>query len=165
MQIKKRTRVTLDYKLTGSDGSLIGSSEQGKPLVYTHGIGGLLPRLEAALEGKAVGERLQLTLAPEDAFGAHDDSKVHFVSRDLFDPDESLEVGMSVKARGTEGEEFPAVIAQIEKDGVTLDANHPLAGLTLDFDLTVREVRAATPEELQEGSDALAERAARWSRR
>lgn len=149
MNIAKNTVVTLSYRVTDSDGSLVDEGEH--PIVYLHGgYDGIFPRLEEALQGKGIGDVLELRLQPEDAFGDYDAELVMIEPRSLF-PD-NIEVGMQFE-RATEerddGELY--TITDIAEDKVVVDGNHPLAGMVLVFSCTVSEVRPATAEEIGHG--------------
>ena len=150
MQIEKNKVVTIDYTLTDDDGEVIDTSEGGEPLAYVQGAGGLIEGLESAMEGKKTGDEMQVTVPPEKGYGEHDESLVDIVGRDAFGDVKELDVGMRFTAQ-TDGGRRTVVITQIEGDQVTLDGNHPLAGMQLNFDVKVVEVRDASKEELQHG--------------
>ncbi|GAB2180725.1 peptidylprolyl isomerase [Denitratisoma sp. agr-D3] len=149
MQIAKNTVVTLSYHVTDAQGNMV--DEGAQPLVYLHGgYDGIFPLLEETLQGKNVGDKLEVRLEPEDAFGDYDAELVLIESRNLF-PD-SIEVGMQFE-RGTEDGDDDELytITDITDDKVVVDGNHPLAGVALNFICTVAEVRPATAEELAHG--------------
>lgn len=150
MQIAKGKAVTIHFSLTGADGQLIDSSLTSDPLVYLHGGGMLVPGLEHGLENRSAGEQFRVVVAPEDGYGARLDSLVYQVARADFGADAKVEVGMRVAAHNEQGE-FMMLVTEVAEDVVTVDANHPLAGQALTFDLTVVDVRTATPEELERG--------------
>ena len=150
MRIAKDTVVAIDYKLTDDDGQVLDSSEAGQPLSYLHGAGGIIPGLERELDGKEVGDQLQVTLAPADGYGERNEALRQEVSRDQFEGIEELALGMQFRVDSSAGP-MVITIVQIADDVVTIDGNHPLAGVNLNFDVTVQEVRAATDEELQHG--------------
>lgn len=149
MQIAKNTVVTLDYKVTDPDGNMIDDGQH--PLVYLHGgYDGIFAVIEEALHGKAVGENLKVKLLPEDAFGEFDEELVLVEEASLF-PD-NIEVGMSFERVGEDGEEDVVYrITDIADGKVVVDGNHPLAGTALIFDITVKEVRTASAEEIGHG--------------
>lgn len=149
MEISKHTVVTMDYTLTDAQGNTIDTSKGREPLAYIHGVGGIIPGLEAALEGRQPGEQLQVTIAPEDGYGDRDESLLQVVPRDRFDV-EDVTVGMQFHAQSEDGMSVVTVVA-VTDDDVTVDSNHPLAGVTLNFDVEVKEVREATEEELAHG--------------
>ena len=153
MRIAKHKVVSLDYRLADDDGGLIDSSDDGDPLLYIHGLGQLVTGLETALEGRRSGETLQVRVPPDSGYGQRDEDLVITAQRGQFERPEAIEVGMRVEIDGPGGAHL-AIVADVQGEEVTLDANHPLAGLTLVFDVTVRAVRDATEEELRRGEVA-----------
>jgi len=150
MQISKNTVVTLDYRVTDPDGTLIDEGQQ--PLVYLHGgYDGIFARIEEALHGKSTGEQLTIKLQPEDAFGEYDADLVRVESLSMFPED--IEVGMQFEraSEDDEDDDMLYTITGIEGDKVVVDGNHPLAGTALIFDCTIADVRPATAEELAHG--------------
>jgi FKBP-type peptidyl-prolyl cis-trans isomerase SlyD len=149
MQIAKNTVVTLSYRVTDSDGSLVDEGTQ--PMVYLHGgYDGIFPRIEEALQGKSIGAALEVKLPPEDAFGDYDADLVMIEARDLF-PD-NIEVGMQFERATEDGDDGELyTITDIADDKVVVDGNHPLAGMALIFSCTVADVRTATGEEIGHG--------------
>jgi FKBP-type peptidyl-prolyl cis-trans isomerase SlyD len=146
MQIANETVVTIHYTLTDEKGTVLDSSAGEEPLTYVQGQGKMVPGLENALLGKAAGESLKISVAPAEGYGERDEDLVQKVPRKNF-PVEEVEVGMHFQARGPDGARIVTVVA-IDADAITIDANHPLAGATLNFDVQVIGVRAATPEDL-----------------
>lgn len=151
MKIAKGSVVAVDYSLHLGDGRVVDASEPGDPLTYLHGEGQIVPGLEAALEGLEVGAAKQVVVAPDQGYGLHDARGVQEVPRQAFPPGFDAKPGMELTAEGSDGEPVPFVIREVKPDSLVIDLNHPLAGKTLHFDVTVREVRAATPEELEHG--------------
>jgi len=146
MKIEKDTVVTLNYQVTDNNGKVV--DEGARPLVYLHGgYDGIFPALEDILEGKNKGEKLDVRLEPDDAFGEYDEELVRVEPRGVF-PD-NIEVGMQF-GRGSEDSDADEIytITEISGDKVVVDGNHPLAGVALNFACTIAEVRAATTEEL-----------------
>ncbi len=150
MQIAKHKVVTIDYTLTDDSGTIIDSSEGREPLAYIQGMNNIIPGLEAALEGKVAGDQLNVAIPPDQAYGERNDSLRQEVPKDRFDGAEDLEVGMQFHAQ-TEAGPLVVTVVGIEGDTVTVDGNHPLAGMTLTFDVKVVEVREASSEELDHG--------------
>ncbi|NUQ36953.1 MAG: peptidylprolyl isomerase [Caldilineales bacterium] len=142
--------VTLSYAVHSADGEFIDSSDDSGPLEYLHGQGGLVPGLEAALTGMAVGESKEVTLAPEDAYGEWEEDAFEEVPLSMFG-DEELYEGMEIYLEDDDGEVTEAWVSEIYENAVLLDFNHPLAGETLVFEVTVEAIRAATAEELEHG--------------
>ena len=150
MMISKDKVVTIDYSLTDEEGELIDSSVGEEPLVYLHGHHGSIPGLEQALAGRRVGDKLEVSIPPEEGYGDWDEDLVEVVGVEDFDDPEELEIGTQFETMTEEGTRLATVI-DIEGDEITVDLNHPLAGMTLNFDVTVLEVRDATAEELAHG--------------
>ena len=150
MQIAKNTIVAIDYTLADDDGQVLDSSEGRGSLLYLHGTGKIIPGLERELYGKQVGDRLQIPVAAEDGYGERDEALRQEVPRSQFEGIEDLAPGMQFRVESNSG---PLVITVIEilEEVVTVDGNHPLAGVNLNFTVTVRDVREATEEELAHG--------------
>jgi len=150
MKIEDNTAVMLAYTLTDPDGKQLDKSTPEEPFAYLHGTGGIIPGLEASLEGKQAGDAFKITVEPADAYGERNESLVQVVSKDLFAEVEKLEPGMSFHGESDQGT-HTVMITAIDGDDVTIDANQPLAGVPLSFDVEVLEVREATSEELEHG--------------
>jgi len=151
MKIANDTVASLDYRLHLGDGKVVDESEPGDPLVYLHGHDEIVPGLERALEGKAAGDTLQVVVPPEDGYGEYDPDSVEEVPRTDLPADLELVAGETITGTDPDGDEMDFLIKEVKKDTVVLDFNDPMAGKTLHFDVTVRAVRAATPEELEHG--------------
>ena len=150
MQIAKNKVVSINYTLTDDAHNVIDSSDGDEPLTYLHGSNNIIPGLENALTGKSVGDKLKVTVAPEEAYGERVEDMVQVVPRDRFEPDAELEVGMQFQTP-TDDSVSVVTITKVDADSVTVDANHPLAGLTLLFSVEVVDVRDASAEELSHG--------------
>lgn len=150
-QVLKNTVVTLDYHVTDPDGEVVDEGREA--LVYLHGgYDDIFPKIEEALQGKKVGESIQVKLQPDEAFGEYDASLVQMEPRKDF-PKE-LQVGMQFEGGPEGGDEDEFVIyrvTDITGDKVILDGNHPLAGMALVFTCTVTSVRPASAEEVEHG--------------
>jgi FKBP-type peptidyl-prolyl cis-trans isomerase SlyD len=150
MKIAKNTVVTVNYKLSDAQNNLI---EDGKePMVYLHGgYENTLPKIEEELDGKEAGYSSILQIEPEDAFGDYDSTLVKVEDRNRLP--EPIEVGMQFEGVAEGGDEEPVIftVTEVADDKVVLDGNHPLAGMALRFELSVIDVRAATPEEIAHG--------------
>ena len=149
MQVADMTVVTIDYTLTDEAGDELDSSRGGEPLTYLQGAGNIIPGLERALAGRAAGDELMVTIPPQDAYGLPDRDLVQSLPRGNFPPGD-IAVGSQFRAEGPDGVQVVTVVA-IDAGSVTIDANHPLAGVTLKFAVTVRDVRASTAEERRHG--------------
>lgn len=150
MKVENGTVVAIDYKLHLGDGEVLDESEPGSPLSYIHGVGSIVPGLERALEGLEPGASLQVVVTPEDGYGVYNDAGVQEVPKKAFGG-ELPDLGEQYTARGPNGEMVPFVVKELKEEVVVVDLNHPLAGKTLHFEVTVREVRPATAEEQEHG--------------
>ena len=151
MQITKDSVVSIDYRLHLGDGKTIDQSDEGDPLVYLQGHENIVPGLEKALEGKKVGDTLKVQVSPEEGYGEYDPDGVEEVPREEFPPEMPLKAGEIVTATDEDGDDVDFLVKELKGNTVVVDFNHPLAGKTLHFEVTVREVRAATAEELEHG--------------
>jgi FKBP-type peptidyl-prolyl cis-trans isomerase SlyD len=154
LNIAKDAVVTLDIELWDLWGKQLEASDA--PMQYLHGgYEGIFPAVEAALEGKGVGEKIEVRLEPEDAFGEYDDELVRVESRELFP--EGITAGMQFEGipgddeSGDDDELRIYTVTDVAEDAVVLDGNHPFAGIALKFICTIRSVRNATPDELERG--------------
>lgn len=148
--IEENKVVKIDYTVKDEEGQLIDTSEGKDPLAYLHGAGNIIPGLEKALEGRSEGEEFAVQIQPDDAYGQRNEALIQVVERGVFQGVEQLDVGMVFNAQGPQGNIQVTIIA-IEGDEVTIDGNHPLAGVQLQFEGVVREVREATAEEIEHG--------------
>lgn len=152
MEVAANCVVSINFTLQNDKGELLDSSSQGAPLVYLHGADGIIPALETGLAGKAAGDAFSVTIAPEHGFGDREDELIVDVPRGNFPAGQELAPGMQFQAEDpNSGDTRLLTITVVGEDSVTVDANHPLAGMTLCFEGTVHEVRAATDDELNEG--------------
>lgn len=151
MKIGKDAVVSIDYRLHLGDGEVVDESEAGDPLVYLHGYEEIVPGLEKALEGKSAGDKVKAVVKPEDAYGEYDPEGLEEVPRTEFPAEMELEAGGVITGTDPDGDEVDFLVKEVKKDTVVVDFNHPMAGKTLHFDVTVREVRAATKDELEHG--------------
>ena len=151
MFVARNRVVRIDYTLTDDNAQVLDSSEDSAPLTYLHGGGSIIPGLEAALEGKRAGESLTVRIEPADAYGERDDSLVQSVSREMFEDSDAIQVGMQFHSSDDEGEARVVTVTGTDADNVTVDGNHPLAGVPLNFAVTIVEVRDASAEELAHG--------------
>jgi len=149
MQIAQHTVVSIDYTLSNDAGEVLETSAESEPLSYIHGLGQIVPGLENALAGRTVGDSLTVHVSAEEGYGAHDPELVHQAKRTQFG-DAEPELGMRFQADGPDGP-LVLTVVDVEDDLVTLDGNHPLAGIPLTFAVTVRSVRAASQQEIEHG--------------
>jgi len=151
LMIGDKMVVSMHYTLTDDSGNVLDSSEGSDPLSYLHGAGNIIPGLEKALVGKVAEDALQVKVAPAEGYGEKIPELMQTVDKAAFQGVENLEPGMAFEAQGENGEVQRVVIASIDGDEVTVDGNHPLAGVTLTFDVKIISVRDATEEEISHG--------------
>ena len=151
MQIADNAVVAIHYTLTDDAGTTLDTSrERNEPLAYLHGHGNIIPGLESALVGKQAGDKLNVTVAPEEGYGERHDALIQTVPREAFEGVDEVLPGMQFQAQTDAGPRL-FTITEVEGDNVTVDGNHPLAGATLHFDVEITEVREASAEELSHG--------------
>jgi len=151
MKVAKDHAVYFDYEVRNSRAELLDSSSQsGQPMAYVHGYASIIPGLEKALEGKTAGDTLDVTVPPFEAYGLRDERRMGQVDRSIFPESADIKPGMRFRATSENGTDS-VVVVSVEGDTITVDANHPLAGETLTFKVTVRDIRPATPEEIDHG--------------
>lgn len=150
MQVARDAVVAIHYTLKNDAGDVLDSSAGGDPLAYIHGGGNIIPGLEEALEGRQAGDKLDVSIPAEKAYGAHDPSLIQQVPRRAFQTGTEVKAGMRFTAQTEQGPR-QVVVTRITGDMVTVDGNHPLAGQALHFAVEITEVRAASAEELSHG--------------
>jgi FKBP-type peptidyl-prolyl cis-trans isomerase SlyD len=139
--------VQLHYALRDGRGNELESTEE--PLEFVYGFGGLEPpAFEEALEGLREGEVVNITLPPEDAYGTRDETNVFEVPREEFPEGAPIETGREFVAEGEDGVALTMRIVEVHEEHIVVDANHPLAGETLNFEVRVTKVRKATEDEV-----------------
>lgn len=141
---------TLNYWLKSPDGDVVDTSEGGEPMVFMEGSKKVIPGLQKAVEGRDIGDRLDVTIPPELAYGAHNPALVNNVPASMFEGIEKVEPGMKFQTNTGEETQVVKVVA-VTGDAVTVDANHPLAGLTLNFEIELIDIRDAKDFELKSG--------------
>ena len=151
MKIQNDKVVSIDYTLKDDSGEVLDTSQDREPLAFIFGSGNIIPGLENALEGKEKGEELSVTVEPKEGYGEYDESLMFEVGKEQFQDSSQIQEGMQVQAQNSNGQVQIFTIKDIGDEKVTLDANHPLAGQTLHFDVAVSEVREPTDEELDHG--------------
>jgi len=151
MEIVKNTVVSLQYEMFDEDGALLDQTQSDEPMVYLHGgYDGIFPLVEEALQGKKLGDKIDVAMEPDDAFGEREEDLVRVEPQDVFP--EEIEVGMMFEADDPETEDVMLfTVTEIADGKVTVDGNHPLAGKSIRFKATVSAVRAASKEELSHG--------------
>ncbi len=151
MQVIKDAVASIHYTLKNDEGTVLDTSEGREPLPYLHGAGNIVPGLEAALEGKTVGEELQVRIEAAEAYGEKNDAMIQTIPREHMPEGVELQVGMQLQAQTPDGQAQVVTIIALTNTDVTLDGNHPLAGVALNFAVEIVEIRKATEEELSHG--------------
>lgn len=149
--IKANSVVALDYTLRDDAGEVLDTSEGAEPLHYLHGHGNIVPGLEQALTGRKSGESLDVVVPPAEGYGERDPEGVLDVPRDRIPGEIDLKAGVVLGMQSPDGHTMPVTVVAVSEEVVKLDANHELAGKTLHFSVTVRDIREATGEELSHG--------------
>jgi len=150
MQVADNMAVSIHYTLSNDDGDIIDSSIGKEALVYLHGMGNIISGLEKALLGRGVGETFHVHIPADDAYGEFMEERIQVIPRSMFEGVDQLEVGMQFYADVSSG---PGVISVVAIDGeeITIDGNHPLAGVDLNFDVEIVDIRLATKDEISHG--------------
>lgn len=151
MQIDKHKVVMLDYVLKDSEGTVIDSTEGRGDFAYLHGTNNVIPGLEKVLAGHKSGEEIEVTIAPDEAYGERSDDMVQVVSKAMFEGNDDIQVGMQFNAESPDGQAIMFTVMEIKDDDITIDGNHPLAGVELHFALKIVDIREATEEEIGHG--------------
>ncbi|MEP1447062.1 MAG: peptidylprolyl isomerase [Paraglaciecola sp.] len=149
MNIAKDTVVTIHFTVASSDGTQIDSSKNGEPMVFLQGSHFLIQGLEDELDGKTTGDKFVVDIAPNLAYGERHDELVQAVPKSMFE-EMDVNPGMTFRATTDDGEQS-VMILEVNEEDVIVDGNHPLAGMTLNFDVEVLDVREATEEEIAHG--------------
>lgn len=155
MKAEQNKMVGVDYKLT-VDGQIADQSRPGQPLEFIFGTGMLLPKFEAAIEGKEPGDKVSFTLEPKDGYGELIPEAVVDLPKEIFMVDgkvaeDILFVGSQVPMSDAQGNRMMGIVKEVGDQTVKMDFNHPMAGKTLNFEVEVVSVRDVTPEDLQGG--------------
>lgn len=137
---KAGDKLRIHYTGRLEDGAVFDTSENREPLEFTVGSGEIIPGLDAGVVGMAVGETREVTVAPEDGYGHRDASRIHAVPREAVPDDVPTEPGTQLSVKTQDGGTVPVIVAEVTESHITLDANHPLAGRQLTFDVTLVEI-------------------------
>jgi FKBP-type peptidyl-prolyl cis-trans isomerase SlyD len=157
--IQPNAHVTLAYELRDEDGDLLDASEGdgGEPIRYVHGYGMLVPGLEAALAGLRSGDVRDVVVPADAGYGEYDDSLVLEIEREQLPDPRAVQVGDEFVAESPDGDEIAMNVVEVHDDRVLVDANHPLAGMTLRYNVKVVDVRPATEAEIERAASDLDE--------
>lgn len=144
--------VTFDYAMRDTEGTVLDASSAEEPGIYLHGAANIAPGLEAAMAGRQVGDRVTVEVPPEEGFGVPDGRSPVTVPRDAFEPGVEITLGMQCMPEEPDAPQTALWVVGITDDIVTLDWNHPLAGKSVVYDVTITGLRDATPAELDQGA-------------
>ena len=154
MNIQDNRVATFHYKLTDDNGVLISASPEDNPLVYMHGSGAIIPGLEKELTGKSEGDTFSVTVLPEEGYGEKHEELITVLKREVFSGIDEIAPGMQFQAQDDQGNIQVVTVQAVDGDNVTIDRNHPLAGMKLNFEVTVVSVREASDKELSLKKDS-----------
>lgn len=149
MLVAKNKVVSFYYTVKDDNGNILDRTEPNEPFSYLHGIGQIIPGLEKEMEGKDVNSKFFVHVDAKDAYGERDDSLILKIDRSYFGK-QPLQKGLQLQLQSEDGYRI-VTIMDFNEEEVTLDANHPLAGVNLNFDIEIKDVRDATEEELAHG--------------
>jgi len=148
MVIEDKKVVSFHYQLSNQQGKQLESSREKEPLTYLHGARNIIPGLETAMAGKSVGDEFQVTVEPAEAYGERNEANVQRIPAKHFKETARLQPGQMVSLKTRQGQPVQAVIVKVGRFNIDVDANHPLAGQTLTFDVEITDIRDATEEEV-----------------
>lgn len=151
MKIAKHAVVSIHYTLADNDKNVIDSSVGDEPLTFLSGVGNIIPGLDDALQGCVVGDKKRVVVQPEQGYGEFDETLVQKLPSEMFSGVDDIQLGMEFQTESPDGSEQFVVVSKVEDDGITVDGNHELAGMVLNFDVTIEDVRDATASEIEHG--------------
>jgi FKBP-type peptidyl-prolyl cis-trans isomerase SlyD len=157
MRIEPNAHVVIEYTLRNDAGDILDTSDadDGQPMIYVHGYGMIVPGLEKALTGLEVGAKKTIDVTPDEGFGEHDEELVMEIDRGEAPRPKTIAVGDELVMESPEGDEAVVRVINVTEDTVTLDGNHPLAGMNLHYEVHVREIRAATEAEIHDAASVF----------
>ena len=151
MKVEKDKVVLMHYTLKNDAGDVIDSSDGGDPLPFLQGHGNIIPGLESALEGSKVGDKLDVSIKPEDGYGERMKNAIQEIPSSALQGIDEVKVGMQLQSQDQDGNAFLVTVSKVEDDKITVDGNHPLAGQILHFSVSIESIRKAETEELSHG--------------
>lgn len=151
MTIAKDSAVFINYTLTDDQGNTLDQSPKGQPLGYLHGHNNIIPGLEKQLTGQSVGDKLTAIVEPAEGYGEYQEQAIQQIPREQFQGVDDIKVGMQFHSHSENGQVMQVVVKAVSDDTVTVDANHPLAGKQLTFNIEIVNVREASKEEIAHG--------------
>jgi len=149
--VKKDRVISLNFTLSDENGEMLDQSQDGAPLEYLHGAQDIIPGLEKALQGRQLGENLRVVIPPSEAYGEYEVSLVDEVSREQFPGIDDIQPGMQFQTAMDDGAPMVISVTAVDEDTVVVDGNHPLAGVTLVFEVDIVGVRQASEDEIAHG--------------
>ncbi|HET6563896.1 MAG TPA: peptidylprolyl isomerase [Xanthomonadales bacterium] len=150
MNINEHSVVSFHYTLKNAQGDQLETSREGEAMTYLHGAGNIIKGLEKAMVGKAAGDSFEVTVEPAEAYGEHKPANIQRVAAKHFRNPKALKPGQVIGLQTQQGP-VQVTVVKVGRFNVDVDANHPLAGQTLTFDVEITEVREATEEEKSHG--------------
>jgi peptidylprolyl isomerase len=150
--IKAGDTISVNYSGSFEDGTVFDSSEGKQPLKFTVGSGQLIKGFDDAVMGMKEGEKKTVTLPPEDAYGVRQEGMIIDIPKEQIPEDMKLEIGMRLHLRDPQGNPIPALVAEVTEDTVKMDANHPMAGKTLIFEIEIAEIGLQSDAEARDDS-------------
>ncbi|MGE4594757.1 MAG: peptidylprolyl isomerase [Gammaproteobacteria bacterium] len=151
MKVENGKVVTMHYTLKNDAGDVIDSSEGKEPMPFLQGHGNIIPGLETTLEGSVVGDKLDVSVEPEEAYGIRLQDAIQEIPSSALQGVDNLTIGMQLESQDEQGNPFIVTVTKIEDETITVDANHPLAGETLHFSISIESIRDAQEEEISHG--------------
>ena len=139
-QAKSGDTVRIHYTGTLEDGTQFDSSSGRDPLEFALGGGQVIPGFDSAVDGMAVGDSKTVTIQPDDAYGQRHEQLIQQVPKSALPEDMTPEVGMALQSQSPDGQTMNLVVVGVEEDSITLDANHPLSGQALTFEIELVEI-------------------------
>lgn len=150
-KISKNKVVTMHYTVSDNDGNKVDSSVGQEPMEYLHGHNQIIPGLQDAMQGKRAGEKFNVTIPPAKAYGAYKKNLIFKLDREKLKGADEIKVGAMMQLTDQNGHPVVVTVTELLDTEVVVDANHPLAGKTLEFEVEVVSMRDATKEELEHG--------------
>ena len=151
MALAQNKVVTMNYTLKDDQGNIIQTTNNSRPFQFLSGNQQILPKLESEIDAMIIGSKKNVKIAAAEAYGEYSKQAIQQVKKESFPADVDLKVGMEFVSNSPEGHQMPFVIKEIKNEEITVDFNHPLAGMDLEFDVELIDIRNATPEEMQHG--------------
>jgi FKBP-type peptidyl-prolyl cis-trans isomerase SlyD len=150
MIVENKKVVSFHYTLRNADGEQLETSRDKQAMSYLHGVRNIIPGLEKAMAGKAIGDEFEVTLAPEEAYGERKPNSIQRIPAKRFNNAKRLQPGQAVSIQTRQGQ-MQGVVVKVGRFNIDVDINHPLAGQTLTFEIEITDIRDASEEETAHG--------------